>query len=289
MTPTPSLTAASLFFGAIRDLLRNPGAVLRIGAAWFLVYLGFNALAGQRYAHWVIYDVNRINQEPPSEWYVSLIFLVMLGAVASAWHRFIYLAEAPRFIPRMRLVIIAKYMLAWVLVGLVVGAIVLAVFVLPVVALMSVFSSTAGAELTGEWYGWQLWQISGAVMPAGFLAGWIILATCALILAVFLLFRLGLGLPSVAILDGQGLGLKVSWRATRAMAGAIVGASLLVAVVLALFIVSLRIWAPSLEAGYATGMEVGYRLASGAVDIVTMLIVTAVLTRIYRSAPPDLV
>ena len=127
-------TANSLFFGAIGDLLNNLGAVLRIGGPWFALYIALHMLAGRVYAHWVLYDVDVLSP-PPNEWYLNLMFLVMLGTVAASWHRFMALNEPPRFIPQMRLMIILKYMLAWVVIGIIVGLILLIMLGLPALLL----------------------------------------------------------------------------------------------------------------------------------------------------------
>ncbi len=279
------VTAPSLIFGAIRDLVSNPGAVLRIGALWFVIYLALSAFAGRVYAHWVLFDVSRVSSGPPSEWYVSLLFLLMLGAVASAWHRFIYLKEAPRFIPGMRLIIIAKYILAWVLVALVIGAIILLCLGLPallMVALLDVALRDLVAAVLAE-------EGLGAIMmSAPLIMAAIAFFLVAVVLFLFLLFRLGLGLPSVAVLDGQGLGLGASWRATREMSGAIAAASLWATIVLVILNGMVLGLVPASQATYTAGAEIGYRLATGVVDIITMLVITAILTRIYRSAPPEL-
>ncbi len=289
MTPEPRVTATSLFFGALGDLARNPGAVLRIGGPWFVVYLAVNALAGRRYAHWVIYDVHQVSGGPPLEWYVSVVFLGMLGAVASAWHRFIYLGEAARFVPRMRLVIIGKYVLGWVAVGLVIGVIVGAVMLVPVLALTSLGVEPGASSEVTIWIDLQIWHSEGVGVSPGVAMAALGLVCIAGWLALFLLFRLGLGLPSVAILDGQGLGLRASWRATRGLGGAIAGASVLATIGCAAFYGAVfAAFAPWGE-GYATADEVIYRLAGGGVDIVTMLVASAVLTRIYRSVPSELV
>ncbi|MEX3015216.1 hypothetical protein [Gymnodinialimonas hymeniacidonis] len=277
-------TASSLFFGAIGDLLTNFGAVLRIGAPWFLIYLALNALAGRFYAHWVLYDVNQISPGPPNEWYLTAMFLLMLGTVAASWHRFMTLGETPRFLPQMRLVIILKYVLAWVVIGIIIGSILLVCLGLPALLLSALVDQAFQDVIAG------LLQDS-VFVPSGLSVGLIGLALffvfLVVTLSILLLYRMGIGLPSVAILDGEGIGMRASWRATRGMGGAILGASLISAIgsVILYGVVFSGFFLPS--ESYSTATEVTMRLGFAVTDIITMLVGTAILTRIYQAVPEE--
>ncbi|MEJ6388527.1 hypothetical protein V8J83_03370 [Gymnodinialimonas sp. 2307UL20-7] len=277
-------TARSLFFGAIGDLLSNFGAVLRIGGVWFAAYIALNAWAGRIYAHWVLYDVDQISAGPPGEWYVSALFLGMLGIVASAWHRFIYLGETARVIPRMRLVIIGKYMVAWVVIGSVATMSAVVLVCMPVLGLFLALGTSAldvlGALFVADW------------MRLGGISPWLIGSLIAMIavsvwVSIFLLLRIGLGLPSIAVLDGQGLALGASWRATRSLGRAIFGASLWAALATCVLYGLVVALTPDLGESFDASREVGFRLAGAAVDIITMLVGAAMLTRIYGAVPSD--
>ncbi len=288
MTSEPRVTATSLFFGALRDLSSNFGAVLRIGGIWFAIYLAVNALAGQRYAHWVIYDVDRTSSAP-SEWYLWVVFLGMLGIVASSWHRFIHLGEAPRAIPRMRLVIILKYMLGWVGMGIVIGAIVLIAVVLPGLYLGNLVDQVPSAVSSGVIIAMQTFRVQIADLSFAFLAVAAGVIGVVAFLVPFVLFRLGVGLPSIAILDGQGIGLRASWRATARLGRPVFWASVLAALCfLLVYVLTLVAVSPSFE-GYSTGSEVVFRVVWAVLDIVGLLVGTAILTRIYGALPPELV
>ncbi len=277
------ITATSLFFGAIGDLLNNFGALLRIGGPWFALYIALHILAGRVYAHWVLYDVNA-RSPVPSEWYVNLMFLVMLGTVAASWHRFVVLKEAPSFLPQMRLMIILKYMLAWVVIGIIIGLMLLFFFGLPAL-LLSALVDKALQDVV-------VMTLQDDIFdPTSLSAGLLALAVGFVFLIIFssilLLFRMGIGLPSVAILDGQGIGMRASWRATRGVAGAVFGASLWATCAsIILYAASFGVLV-ALDQDYSTGREVIMRVGFALVDIVTMLVGTAVLTRIYRAVPEE--
>ncbi len=276
-------TSNSLFFGAIGDLLGNLGAVLRIGGPWFALYIALHMLAGRVYAHWVLYDVNA-RSAPPSQWYLNLMFLVMLGTVAASWHRFMALNEPPRFLPQMRLMIILKYMLAWVVIGIIIGLILLICFGLPAVVLSALVDQALQDVV--------VMTLQDEVFdPFGLSTGLLALAIGFVFLIIFgsilLLFRMGVGLPSVAILDGQGIGMRASWRATCGMARAIFGASLL-ATLASILLYGLSFGMLfALDQDYSTGREIIMRVGIALVDIVILLVGTAVLTRIYRSVPAE--
>lgn len=279
------VTARYLFFGAIRDLLSNFGAVLRIGGPWFALYIGLHMLAGRVYAHWVLYDVDALSPVP-SEWYLSVMLLVMLGTVAASWHRFMVLNEPPRFLPRMRLVIIGKYMVAWVAIGSVVTMIAVVLVCVPVLGLFWALGTSAldvlGAIVVSDWVrlgGISPWLIGSLIAMIAVSAG----------VSIFLLLRIGLGLPSIAVLDGQGLALGASWRATGSLGRAIFGASLWAALATCVLYGLVVALTPDLGESFDASREVGFRLAGAAVDLITMLVGAAMLTRIYRAVPSEAV
>ena len=282
--PHPSASATSLFFGAIADLLRAPGTVARIAALPVAIFVLLQIPVSFQYVTW--YNTPS-ESAPPTEWVEFLFFLVMLGFVASAWHRFKVNGVRPSGLwPEVRFGTAARYVLAWIVIGIIVGLLVVLFVALPVLGIATlidpVLSQSLGSLVFPEGiyggevsdYGMALYVAVGAVLGLAY---------------IWLLFRMGMGLPSVAVNDGEGLGMRASWKATRSLAWPILGAAVFATIGQGLLygLSMSALWLNGSFDGFDLTFagELATRLVTLVVDVVNLLVGAAILTRIYRAVP----
>lgn len=145
----------------------------------------------------------------------TLLDIVMVGFVAVAWHRFVLLDEAPRIgVPTIGIGRALRYAVDWVILGAAIGLLIALVVALigygmQFVAPLDPVAGQLGAglfDIDAIFSPWTTW-IVGTVF-------------------VYLLFRMGLGLPDMA-LGRNKLNMVRSLERTRALRGPILVLSLL--------------------------------------------------------------
>ncbi|WP_224814974.1 hypothetical protein [Hasllibacter sp. MH4015] len=223
---------------------------------------------------------------PLGEFIAIFAFLALLGILATSWHRFMILGEVPGLVPRLKPSLVLRYVLAWIVIGLVVGLIVLLCVGVPVLLLGVVIDPLLGQLMLNVIAPDPYLVVDGGLFPALLLSA---IAALAGFLYLYLLFRMGMAMPSVAVRDGQGIAMRASWRATRDLARPIGGAALLAVLgQAALFAASYGAYSMTLDWETETlrfAHEYAGRLAYVVADTLTTLIGAAILTRIYRALP----
>lgn len=281
-------TGTTLFFGALRDLVQHPSAVVRMSALPLALYLGLEAFAARGYVAWF----NDLDGpvSPPTEILNIVAFFAILGVLASSWHRFMILGERPGYVPKLGVGLVVRYVLAWFVIGLIVGLIVLVAFGVPLFIVGALMDPLLGQMMLNviapdpylpveRGIG-----ITAAVIAIGALAG---------ASYFYLLFRMGMGMPSVAVRGGEGMGMRASWRATRGLARAIATLVVLAligqAALFGLSYASASLLADGQAEALSYGNELLRRVSFVLTDTTTTLIGAAILTRIYRALPDDAV
>lgn len=125
------------------------------------------------------------------------------------------------------------------------------------------------------------------------LALWLLGAALGLMIYCFIciIFRAAMGLPSLAVKDGEGLGMWASWRATKPLARAILGAAAFatlgqgIVIVLPLLLVfSTGPWI-DLTIPFTFAREYAASAGLALIDSINALIAAAILARIYKALP----
>ena len=277
------MTAANLFFGALGDLGRHPAVVLRIALLPALVLALMEIPAANAYIDWL--DDPCSFAAPPSELLNTVAFFFVVGAVAVSWHRFMLLDEAPGTVtPRPHWRAWGKYILAWIVLGVIVGLIVLVAVVAPLFLIGSLIDPVLGQVIMGVLApetSFGPGPTSAAYVVFGVTVGLVLFAYLAL------LFRMSMGLPSARHRRGGGRGCGASWRRTRPLARPILGLAVL-AMVGQIVLSGLGFAMISAAADTevpSLGAELAARGGLIVVDTINTLIGAAILTRIYRALP----
>jgi hypothetical protein len=106
---------------------------------------------------------------------------------------------------------------------------------------------------------------------------------------VYLVLRMSMGLPALAVQDGVGMGLRASWRRTRALGWQIAGVAGLILIAQGL-IYAINLWLYGLnDASYPASFrsEFRIRVILTLTDTINALAGAAILTRIYLALPPE--
>ncbi len=277
-------TGFGIFFGAIKDLQSHSTMVLRIVALPLVIYLLIEIALTRAYVTW--FNSEGLAPGLPEENIGTVSFFALLGILASSWHRFMILGQHPRGLrPDVPFAVIWRYVLAWIVIGIIVALIVLVGFLAPLFLVGSLID-----PLFGE----MLLQVIIPDPYTGIEPGTsgyvIVIAVCVLTLFVYLylLFRMGIGMRSVAVReDRTGMGIRASWRVTRALARPLLGVAALATV--GQTALSRLSW---ILLGYTDvwdgdtmifADEYPTRVQQALFDTVITLIGAAVLTRIYRA------
>ncbi len=278
------VTSQSLFFGAIADLIRAPGAVLRIAALPLLAYLLIEVPLSRAYVQW--FNDTTLITGPPGEVIGTLAFFLLLAVLAVSWHRHMLVAETPdTFLPKMRWRNWGRYLVAWIIISVIAGLAVFLCVLLPLFLLGSVLDPLLG-QLLLNLLSYDVY-LDPSPTPAFYVAG-IAVGILALFAYLTLVFRISMGLPAVAIDAATAPGLRASWRRTRALTWPILGLAAFALVGQALLTGAgfLVLFSGGFSETITFAGEYTIRAMLAVIDTVNTLAGAAILTRIYRAVEP---
>ena len=233
-----------IFLHAVRMVLSNLGAAMRISAALMLAQLALVVVLGLDGVYSYTSDGG---QTPQAGFFLFLAMQMFLGLwIVVAWHRYILQEEAPgAFLPRFDGAAIGRYVVASLILFALIVPIAMVVSILAVLALLPMLASGnpgAGVALAGAL----------VYLPV-----------------VYVSYRISPILASAAI--GPRLPLREAWYATSGSGGAILAVSLL----------SFLVWGVLSVPGFVMQGSVLTNLWGFLVQWATTLVAASTVTTIY--------
>ena len=197
------MKAIAIFTHALRMVLGNAGAALRLGAVALVVMVALDFSIGREM---ILSPVPEQQMMPsPAVLFLSLARIVTGLWVAVAWHRYILIEETPgAFLPPWHGAAIWRYVKAGVILGLVLAAVFIPLMAVSGLILTPMMGATSASP-------------GMLVVLIGFLV--------VFLPAGYVFYRLAPILPAAAI--GTRLTLREAWFQTSTGGGAIFGLTLI--------------------------------------------------------------